>query len=134
LTTDINPAACRATRTTAAVNDSKVSPLRIFARAETEQAIVEITNASLFHAVLPRLKQSIDVLLFNPPYVPTEDAELVGSQCNPGIASTWAGGLLGRKITDLVLDSLDVGSAEAAQVPSEACVRTCSVLKDCSTS
>jgi methylase of polypeptide subunit release factors len=76
-------------------------------------------------------KQSIDVLLFNPPYVPTEDAELEGSQCDSGIASTWAGGLFGRKITDLVLDSLDVGTAEAARVPSEACDRTCSVFRDC---
>ncbi len=39
---------------------------------------------------------SIDILVFNPPYVPTEDDEIFSS----GIEASWAGGKRGRRIID----------------------------------
>ena len=41
----------------------------------------------------------VDLLVFNPPYVPTDDAE-VGSD---GIEASWAGGSRGRRVVDRVV-------------------------------
>jgi release factor glutamine methyltransferase len=45
------------------------------------------------------------VQLFNPPYVPTPDEEVQ----RDGIARAWAGGHLGRRVTDRLLQQ--VGAA-----------------------
>lgn len=48
------------------------------------------------------------MLLFNPPYVPTTDEEEAQAQSQRGIASSWAGGVLGtRLVDDLVSPDLD---------------------------
>ena len=57
-------------------------------------------------------RHSIDVLIFNPPYVPTEDEEVVtdiplSSQDNP-IAAAWAGGKNGRVVIDRFLPLITV--------------------------
>jgi len=46
-----------------------------------------------------RLRGQVDVLVFNPPYVPTEPDE-VGSS---GIEAAWAGGINGRQVIDRFL-------------------------------
>ncbi|EFA06234.1 HemK methyltransferase family member 2-like Protein [Tribolium castaneum] len=43
-----------------------------------------------------------DVILFNPPYVVTDSAEIRGC----GLSRAWAGGCTGREITDQVLCNL----------------------------
>jgi hypothetical protein len=42
---------------------------------------------------------SQDILVFNPPYVPTPASELLGD----GISRSWAGGEKGREVLDLLL-------------------------------
>merc|ERR1711915_264756 len=44
----------------------------------------------------------IDVLVFNPPYVPTEDEEISGN----GIEISWAGGRDGRRVIDRALPQI----------------------------
>lgn len=41
-----------------------------------------------------RLRNKIDLLIFNPPYVPTDEVPLV-----PGISSAWSGGEEGIAVT-----------------------------------
>ncbi|XP_071144266.1 methyltransferase N6AMT1-like isoform X2 [Mytilus edulis] len=76
--TDINPVAARVTRKTAESNNVQVEPV--------------ITD--LVKGLLPRLYKSVDVLLFNPPYVVTPPEE-VGSN---SIEASWAGGTDGRQV------------------------------------
>ncbi|KAF5301136.1 hypothetical protein FQR65_LT08966 [Abscondita terminalis] len=79
--TDINPTACLCTKQTASLNG----------------AIVHNVNMNLFC----NFKSVFDVILFNPPYVCTENSEMV-----PGINRAWAGGIDGRIIIDQFLSQL----------------------------
>lgn len=67
----------------------------------------ELVHASLLGPLAARLRGKIDVLLFNPPYVPTEDAEQSFSQPDSGgnadIRSSWAGGRAGMLTTEQLL-------------------------------
>jgi release factor glutamine methyltransferase len=64
---------------------------------------VDILQMDLCTALLPRLRHSVDLLLFNPPYVVTPDEEVDRG----GIASAWAGGAHGRRVIDRLLAVLD---------------------------
>lgn len=65
---------------------------------------------------MARLAGKIDILLFNPPYVPTEseevykggslDQEASGGVCKEAIAASWAGGVDGREVIDRLLQLL----------------------------
>ncbi|CAO3681318.1 unnamed protein product [Rhizopus stolonifer] len=83
-TSDINQFACEITRQTGIQNQiESIEPVR----------------TSLVQGLLPRLKNSIDILCFNPPYVVTTHEE-VGSM---GIEAAWAGGINGREVIDELL-------------------------------
>lgn len=82
--TDLNPEASRATKFTSNINGTDV----------------ECLNANLLDCFKGRL---FDVVLFNPPYVVTESAEMNGL----GINRAWAGGKHGREVIDEVLENLD---------------------------
>ncbi|KAF4315755.1 hypothetical protein BBO99_00009159 [Phytophthora kernoviae] len=84
LATDINPLAAGVAQQTARTNG-----------AET----FDIVRTDLLSCYEPRIQGTIDVLLFNPPYVPTPSEE-VGSI---GIEAAWAGGLHGREVIDRLL-------------------------------
>nr|XP_016926398.1 methyltransferase N6AMT1 [Drosophila suzukii] len=96
LATDINPKACDATRRTAARNGARLESIR----------------CNLADALRPK---SVDVLLFNPPYVVTSDEELQTQQFDShsessterNLVFSWAGGQDGRRITDILLKQLD---------------------------
>lgn len=88
--TDINPNAAACTLETARCNKVHIQPI-----------ITDLVNG-----LLPRLKDKVDLLVFNPPYVVTPPEE-VGSH---GIEAAWAGGRNGREVMDrffpLALDLL----------------------------
>ncbi|XDC50022.1 hypothetical protein R6Z07M_001204 [Ovis aries] len=81
--TDVNPEAAVCTLETARCNKVHIQPI--------------ITD--LVKGLLPRLKESVDLLVFNPPYVVTPPEE-VGSH---GIQAAWAGGRNGREVIDRFL-------------------------------
>ena len=85
---DINPAACHATCTTASVNG-------VGSRLDTVQCDLALP-------LRRRLKRQVDVLLFNPPYVPTPHDEVGGA----GLTAAWAGGKDGREVIDRFLPLL----------------------------
>jgi release factor glutamine methyltransferase len=64
--------------------------------------------ASLALPLLSRLRHSVDILLFNPPYVPTVIDEAENAQGTAGIEGSWAGGLDGMQITDVFLQTVEV--------------------------
>lgn len=93
--TDVNPHALLATQQTAAINHPS--------------GCLELIRCDLASALLPRLSGQVDLLLFNPPYVPTPDEEVVNSTTDNDnndddddrwIAAAWAGGTHGRRVVD----------------------------------
>ena len=83
LCTDINEKAVDITRRTANQNSVLLNPILM----------------NLAGALLQRLQSSVDLLLFNPPYVVTPPEE-VGST---GIEASWAGGIDGREVINRFL-------------------------------
>lgn len=65
----------------------------------------EVVQCNLADAVKLRLAGQVDVLLFNPPYVPCDADEFASAS---GIALAWAGGVRGRQVLDRFLP--DVGA------------------------
>ena len=86
---DINRVAAAATLATAAAN--------------TYHARVDAVQMDLLSALRPG---SIDVLIFNPPYVPTSDEELEEAERTTDISAAWAGGERGRRVLDRLLPVL----------------------------
>eukprot|EP00903_Cladosiphon_okamuranus_P015185 g14039.t1 len=84
---EINPRAAAACVRTAKAN--KVEPF-------------EVVCCDLASCVGDRLRQQVDILVFNPPYVPTPPEE-VGSK---DIAAAWAGGERGREVVDRFLPAV----------------------------
>jgi release factor glutamine methyltransferase len=82
--TDVNPRALEVTRQTA------------FQNGLTKSQFLELLMCDLAGPLLSRLSNSVDIILFNPPYVPTPDEEVGGS----GIEASWAGGKDGCRVID----------------------------------
>jgi release factor glutamine methyltransferase len=119
IVTDINPLALRATLQTMAVNctppcsrdnhqtddnqaDATTTPTTTQRTNESSPppCFVEAIQCDLASALQPHWHHRVHVLLFNPPYVPTDDAE-VNRQGT--IAAAWAGGARGRRVIDRAL-------------------------------
>ncbi|GKV26849.1 hypothetical protein SLEP1_g36071 [Rubroshorea leprosula] len=83
IATDTNPYAVRVTRET----------------LEAHGVHAELINTDIASGLENRLAGSLDVIVVNPPYVPTPEDE-VGRE---GIASAWAGGENGRRVIDKIL-------------------------------
>ena len=67
-------------------------------------------TANLVYPYATRLNQKIDILVFNPPYVPTHSDEAIDAQSTANISGAWAGGKSGMQVTDIILDQLDVSA------------------------
>jgi len=91
--TDINPHAATCTARTGSQNKIPIEPL----------------VATLARPLTSRLGHAVDILVFNPPYVPTSDDEADAAQRGAGIAGSWAGGADGMQVTDALLRQVDVG-------------------------
>lgn len=94
--TDVNTYALKVTRQTAIANNI------ISGSNGNEGDSFQAIECDLASALLPEQAGTIDVLLFNPPYVPTPDDE-VGSS---GIEASWAGGVNGRRVVDRALEQI----------------------------
>ncbi|KAF5176361.1 Methyltransferase n6amt1 [Thalictrum thalictroides] len=87
IATDINPHAVRVTRET----------------LEAHGVHAEVICDNVASGLERRLEGMIDVIVVNPPYVPTPEDE-VGKD---GIASAWAGGENGRSVINRILPVAD---------------------------
>ncbi|KAL0072230.1 S-adenosylmethionine-dependent methyltransferase [Marasmius tenuissimus] len=92
LCTDINPHACKCTRLTGDKNKISLDPV----------------HTSFAHPLRSRLHHSVDIVLFNPPYVPTLTDEAIDAQDATNIVGAWAGGFDGMEITNKFLDMVEV--------------------------
>mmetsp|Transcript_36126 Transcript_36126/g.95197 ORF Transcript_36126/g.95197 Transcript_36126/m.95197 type:complete len:228 (-) Transcript_36126:107-790(-) len=81
---DVNRDANRATAATGAANSQCVAPVQM----------------DLLGGLRPG---TIDVLVFNPPYVPTSEEELAEAIASSDISAAWAGGPRGRLVLDRLL-------------------------------
>lgn len=92
---DISPFACKVSQKTSHVNGVSSS--------------VDLINSNLFTAFK---SNSIDLVAFNPPYVPSrvnenENFEAEIKDCSESIVGTWAGGIDGREVIDQFLGEID---------------------------
>lgn len=62
----------------------------------------DVVLTDLMAAFTPRLMGKVDVLMFNPPYVPSPADEMKGE----GISRAWAGGDRGREVLDRLLPAI----------------------------
>jgi release factor glutamine methyltransferase len=97
LATDLNPSAAVATHETLAAHGMKHS--------------ADVIVTDLDAALQPRLHGAVDLLVFNPPYVPTPDEEVQRG----GIAAAWAGGYRGRRVLDRLLPSIPLLLSDRGQ-------------------
>lgn len=61
----------------------------------------EVILCDLFSAFRPGVL--FDIIVFNPPYVPTDKEELERAQLNRDVSASWAGGKDGREVIDRFL-------------------------------
>ena len=86
----------------------------MFLQQATSQSIFQVPadtlNTSLVRPLLPRLRKSVDILIFNPPYVPTDLPEALDAQDTADIQGSWAGGQSGMHITNVLLEQVEVSA------------------------
>ncbi|KAJ3996049.1 S-adenosyl-L-methionine-dependent methyltransferase [Lentinula boryana] len=87
LATDINDQACDCTRRTGLQNKVALNTIQ----------------TSLAHGLHLRLRNAVDIICFNPPYVPTMSIEASEAQGLRGIEGSWAGGSDGMQVTNVFL-------------------------------
>jgi release factor glutamine methyltransferase len=72
------------------------------------QVPIEPVRGYLHTPFASRLAGKVDVLVFNPPYVPTEEEEGISAQASADIAAAWAGGAAGLSTADLLIHAAPV--------------------------
>lgn len=94
---DISNSACRA---------SKITALNNRELYKDDNGLFITVQTSFLDGI--RLGNGVDILIFNPPYVPTEFEEIPSEAAT--IASAWAGGTDGMDVTSTLLNQLKVRS------------------------
>jgi release factor glutamine methyltransferase len=105
LVTDVNPRALSVTKETFLHNDMEYNSKNNINNdniSSNNTDYLEAIQCDLASALLPRLAGQVDVILFNPPYVPTPDEEVGGA----GIEAAWAGGVHGRRVVDRAVEQM----------------------------
>ena len=87
MATELNPLAATATAATAAVNGVRVHAIHMDLLSSFRRGV-------------------IDMIIFNPPYVPTSIEECVDGAAARDISAAWAGGPRGRLVLDRLLREL----------------------------
>ena len=72
------------------------------------QSEVDAIHTPLTEPLSTRLRNSVDVLIFNPPYVPTELEEVQQGQEHGQISSPWAGDFDGIGVANELLHKSEV--------------------------
>ena len=85
------------------VNRDAALATRATARANGCAPRLAAVHMDLLTALRPG---SVDVLVFNPPYVPTSEEELAEAVAARDISAAWAGGTRGRRVLDRLLPVL----------------------------
>ncbi|KAH8066329.1 protein methyltransferase [Aureococcus anophagefferens] len=95
---DVNPRACALSARTAAANGARVDVVRgdLATRVRRRPSAARKASRGARRCLA---RGSVDVLVFNPPNVPTPRAEVGGA----GIEASWAGGDRGREVLDRLL-------------------------------
>ena len=120
--TDINPRAVTATRTTLAQHGVVAEARAVAACCSLPRVhltLAQVVLTDLVDALEPRLTGTIDLLLFNPPYVPSptdevceqrgaapaahERSSLATQVGGARLSAAWAGGARGRVVVDRFL-------------------------------
>ncbi|KAG5437128.1 hypothetical protein PCANB_001104 [Pneumocystis canis] len=91
LCTDISLKACKATLETSIINSNPLHP-----------PYLDVIHTDLTQGLY--LINNVDLLVFNPPYVPTESQEIL---INENMRNTWAGGIDGMEITYRILNCVN---------------------------
>ena len=115
IATDLNPLALEFAQKTATENGVIASDSGNGSDSGSSAAIqsIDFVECDLATPLLNDREGTIDVLVFNPPYVPTEDSEVSGN----GIEISWAGGKDGRMVVDKALPQI----ARLLRKPSGVC-------------
>lgn len=95
--TDINLHAAQATKATGLANSRPGNPIHLAP-----------VLTPLLQALRPRCDGLIDLLIFNPPYVPTTNEEEREAQRTAAIEGSWAGGAYGTALVEQLLPMLPV--------------------------
>lgn len=72
------------------------------------QVPLECINTSFALPFHSRLRHGVDIIVFNPPYVPTVEDEASGAQHGRDIQGSWAGGSDGMQVTEHFLHMVHV--------------------------
>jgi release factor glutamine methyltransferase len=81
------------------VNDEALRSNKSFAKSP----YIELIRGDLVSWARTRPGNIFDVVVFNPPYVPTDEHELRRARLETDIAASWAGGHRGREVIDRAL-------------------------------
>lgn len=79
------------------------------------EVTISVVRTSLADGLRQRLAGTVDLILFNPPYVPTEETETAAAQSDRGIAGSWAGGTNGMDVTNRLLAQAGVSQRRGLQ-------------------